>query len=153
MNRKKQKEKPKWKAEVGSYIVSTIDYKHQGEVLAHILAGSKVPCYKIRNQITGKIDVICGDVKILYSKEMLKNIKKLEAEKPKKKVKTKQKGRASLKRRAKNIQRKRSKRAKTMDAKKTSKRTLPLTLKNIKIWRKNPGRLDLLGIDTKGLGK
>jgi len=79
--------------------------------------------------------------------------KKVKRATPKKKVEVRVKSRKSLKRRAKNIQKKRSKRARTMDAKRTCKRTLPVTIKNIRLWKKKPGRIDLYGIDTKGRGK
>ena len=43
----------------------------------------------------------------------------------------------------------RPKSAQTVDKKATSKKTRPPTKKNIEGWRKNPGRSDIKGVDTK----
>ena len=60
--------------------------------------------------------------------------------------------RKKLKKVATYVQSKRSKRARNIDAAKTSKDTIRLTPDNIRKWNRNPGWYDLLGIDTQGLG-
>ena len=40
-----------------------------------------------------------------------------------------------------------------MDARKTSNRTMEVTVDNIIRWCKYPGRYDLLGVDTLGRGR
>ena len=63
-------------------------------------------------------------------------------------------------RRAKGIgavkrkQKSRSAKARAMDARKTAKKTVTTTDKaGMKRWRKNPGKSDVSGVDTKGKGK
>jgi hypothetical protein len=58
----------------------------------------------------------------------------------------------SLREKAKKSQKTRSPRARKADSKSTSKIVLKLTEENVIKWSKNPGRYDLEGIDTKGLG-
>lgn len=88
-----------------------------------------------------------------------KKVSKLKA-KPKKvskpirqKIIDTQKQKVAGKRKAKSIQKKRTKRSKTMDAKKTAKRTLTSTSKNVEKWTKKPGRYDIFEIDTRGFGR
>lgn len=50
---------------------------------------------------------------------------------------------------AKQIQAKRSRRAKTVDSKKRAKTVYPMTPEGVKKWKKNPSRADLQGIDTQ----
>jgi hypothetical protein len=57
-----------------------------------------------------------------------------------------------LKARAIQVQKQRSTRARAIDAKTTSKKTYPLTERNVALWIKNPGKYDLEGIDMKGQG-
>jgi len=49
---------------------------------------------------------------------------------------------------AREIQRKRSKRAKTMDSKQTAKRVYPPSRDALERWKRNPGRMDIKGVDT-----
>lgn len=50
-------------------------------------------------------------------------------------------------------QKSRTKRARTMDARRTSNRTMEISVDNIARWCKYPGRYDLLGVDTVGRGR
>jgi len=59
------------------------------------------------------------------------------------------KGVAKASHTAKQIQAKRTKRAKTVDSLKTAKKTYPMTPSGVEKWKKNPRRSDLEGIDTK----
>jgi len=58
---------------------------------------------------------------------------------------------ARIPRKIRKIQASRSKRARTLDALRTSKRGLPLS--KYEQWAKNPGRDDLIGVDTANAGK
>lgn len=53
----------------------------------------------------------------------------------------------------KNVQHKRSKRARSMDAKSTSRKTLKRGDKKTRYWTKRPGRYDIEGVDTAGQAK
>lgn len=50
-------------------------------------------------------------------------------------------------------QKSRTKRARTMDARRTSNRTMEISVDNIARWCMYPGRYDLIGVDTEGRGR
>ena len=58
---------------------------------------------------------------------------------------------ARIPRKIRKIQASRSKRARTLDALRTAKQVLPLS--KYEQWAKNPGRYDLIGVDTANAGK
>jgi len=64
---------------------------------------------------------------------------------------TKKKIKTRIPRKIRKIQASRSKRARTLDALRTAKRVLPLS--KYEQWAKNPGRYDLIGVDTANAGK
>jgi len=64
---------------------------------------------------------------------------------------TKKKTKTRIPRKIRKIQANRSKRARTLDALRTSKRVLPLS--KYEQWAKNPGRYDLIGVDTASATK
>jgi len=63
----------------------------------------------------------------------------------------KKKAKTRIPRKIRKIQTSRSKRARTLDALRTAKRVLSLS--EYKKWAKNPGRYDLVGVDTANAGK
>lgn len=62
-------------------------------------------------------------------------------------------GEKSSRAKAKKIHKGRSKRAKTMDARQSAKKTLSANFKNVEQWAKHPGRYDVQLVDTKGEGR
>ena len=64
---------------------------------------------------------------------------------------TKKKAKTRIPRKIRKIQASRSKRARTLDALRTAKQVLSLS--EYEQWAKNPGRYDLVGVDTANVGK
>jgi len=59
----------------------------------------------------------------------------------------------SARAKAKKIHTTRTKRAKTMDARQSAKKTLSANFKNVEKWAKHPERYDIKLVDTKGAGR
>ena len=62
-------------------------------------------------------------------------------------------GEKSSRAKAKKIHKRRSKRAKTMDARQSAKKTLSANFKNVEQWAKHPERFDIQLVDTAGKGR
>jgi len=59
----------------------------------------------------------------------------------------------SARQKAKKIHKTRTKRAKTMDARQSAKKTLSANFKNVEKWAKHPERYDIRLVDTEGAGR
>lgn len=59
----------------------------------------------------------------------------------------------SARAKAKKVHETRTKRARTMDARQSAKKTLSANFKNVEKWAKHPERYDIRLVDTKGAGR